>query len=184
MSLSAVARGAAFERTVQSWLLHHLSMDLSRSGGANDDGIDLQGWWRLSRTACKIDYRAIVQCKAESKAQGPRVLRELEGTIHRTGASGNVVGVLASASPFTPRSIQRAMSSQTPLLLLHLSLSDTDSPICRALIANRVLQTQVEPCLHISDIRAASPADDGRRSAQVQIRWKNANGVFDATIIQ
>ncbi|KDN45583.1 hypothetical protein K437DRAFT_218340, partial [Tilletiaria anomala UBC 951] len=63
-------------------------MNLVRSGGAGDKGIDLKGWWKLpsreSSSAQAENVRVLVQCKAEAKKLGPRTLRELEGSMHRS----------------------------------------------------------------------------------------------------
>jgi hypothetical protein len=45
--LSTVHLGTAFERHSQTLLSQHMSMALTRVGGKEDGGIDLQGWWWL-----------------------------------------------------------------------------------------------------------------------------------------
>lgn len=64
-------------------------MDLQKVGGKGDSGVDLRGWWHLPPLGSESDsvggrrrrIRVIAQCKAESKTMGPRVVRELEGTL-------------------------------------------------------------------------------------------------------
>ena len=92
---STVARGSAFERATRHFLAREpfkLAL-LSHSGGANDHGVDLRGWWRPpslagsstnssssgSGSGSRMGLRALVQCKAVAKPLGPRALRELEG---------------------------------------------------------------------------------------------------------
>lgn len=106
---STVARGTRFERGVQAHL-SSLGMQLDRIGGRDDQGTDLLGWWKVRwplRTSdggtagepahlpksAGLNMRVIVQCKAEKKPLGPKILRELEGTLHRatwTGATANL----------------------------------------------------------------------------------------------
>jgi hypothetical protein len=67
-------------------------MSLTQVGGAGDGGVDLRGWWtipKLGSTSMSEGRRLRVlgQCKAERKALGPRVVRELEGVMaHQRGA--------------------------------------------------------------------------------------------------
>jgi hypothetical protein len=82
-----------------------------------------------------LRLRVLVQCKAERESLGPRSLRELEGTVLHAGRSRrdadvqvnndahdatDVIGVLSSQSPFSPKTMLHATGSRTPLLLLHL----------------------------------------------------------------
>jgi hypothetical protein len=55
--LSTVAVGTAFE-LYTSEILSSFSFHLSRSGGANDQGVDLHGFWKLSS---KIAHPVIIQ---------------------------------------------------------------------------------------------------------------------------
>ena len=94
-SISAVARGTAYEFACMTTLHGWLGMQLYRTGGAGDRGIDLSGWWEphtfgpvhsirpdiISKPSPRI--RILVQCKAESRQVGPNVVRELEGTMIR-----------------------------------------------------------------------------------------------------
>jgi hypothetical protein len=66
-------------------------MSLTQVGGAGDGGVDLRGWWtipKLGSTSMSEGRRLRVlgQCKAERKALGPRIVRELEGVMaHQRG---------------------------------------------------------------------------------------------------
>jgi len=64
-------------------------MSLSQVGGAGDGGVDLRGWWTIPKSPTSIEgrrLRVLGQCKAERKALGPRIVRELEGVMaHQRG---------------------------------------------------------------------------------------------------
>jgi len=83
-------------------------MSLTQVGGAGDGGVDLRGWWTIPGSSCSSSsssssrsgsaigstgtgvrhLRVLGQCKAERKALGPRVVRELEGVMaHQRGMS-------------------------------------------------------------------------------------------------
>lgn len=102
---STVDIGRAFELHCLRFLNEQLHMSLTRVGGAGDGGVDLRGWWTVpSSSTSSSDYsasssrpkkpeprqrlRVLGQCKAERKALGPRVVRELEGVMaHQRGRS-------------------------------------------------------------------------------------------------
>ncbi|WFD32874.1 hypothetical protein MSPP1_003927 [Malassezia sp. CBS 17886] len=94
--MSAAARGAAYELASLEKLSTWLGMQLYRTGGAGDRGIDLCGWWAPGALGGALDplrtrnaaadplrMRVVVQCKAEAKPMAPAVVRELEGTLVR-----------------------------------------------------------------------------------------------------
>jgi hypothetical protein len=69
-------------------------MEMTQVGGAGDGGVDLRGWWTIPRTGSEGStstnnsrrLRVLGQCKAERKALGPRIVRELEGVMaHQRG---------------------------------------------------------------------------------------------------
>lgn len=129
MATSAVGRGAAYElaclRTLNSWL----GMQLYRTGGAGDCGVDLRGWWSPGPVGAD-EYRVLVQCKAEKRRVGPVIVRELEGTLLRAGwveqrtqvAPVPLFAILASASGFSKQSLLHMRASPLPMLLLHLGV--------------------------------------------------------------
>jgi hypothetical protein len=117
-------------------------MSLTQVGGAGDGGVDLRGWWtipKLGSTSMSEGRRLRVlgQCKAERKALGPRIVRELEGVMaHQRGAPihlnamnwelildpevPDALAILLSQSGFSPKAMIHATRSSTPLLLVHL----------------------------------------------------------------
>jgi hypothetical protein len=69
-------------------------MSLTQVGGAGDGGVDLRGWWSVPKLGSSSTstsgegrrLRVLGQCKAERKALGPRIVRELEGVMaHQRG---------------------------------------------------------------------------------------------------
>ena len=162
-AMSTAARGKAYElaclRKLQDWMC----MRLYRTGGSGDRGMDLCGWWTpsalvaskpsgtpsdtLSHAPDNASFRIVVQCKAERKAVGPAVVRELEGTLIRAlwdktqpmhvgvhdsplatdlvaaPSDTPLVGILTSLSGFSKHALLSARSSRVPLLLAHLASS-------------------------------------------------------------
>lgn len=144
--LSTVHRGTAFEHRAML-MLRDMSMSLTRVGGRNDGGIDLQGWWWLPASTSPSNggdpdfaadaagiyrrrIRVLAQCKAERKKLGPNYVREMEGVLHRhfhrpasepsTTIATPTIALLVSESIFTKATILCALSSPLPFLLLHL----------------------------------------------------------------
>lgn len=141
----AALRGVAYERACLHTLQHWLRMQVYRTGGANDRGMDLCGWWAPHALPHAPDVpderlRVVVQCKAEAKPTGPGVVRELEGTLVRAAwdtfapfdarqqqannamsSEAPLVGVLATLSGFTKQALLHARTSRIPLLFLHLT---------------------------------------------------------------
>ena len=178
ISLSTTARGKAFEVWTEGWLRRKLGMDLVHTGGAGDKGIDLLGWWRLPKSPQRqrppletANFRVIVQCKAESKKLGPRHLRELEGSMHRIAQSSSAetsppLGVFASSSPFTSKTVQQALTSPMRLLLIQLAQPRQEDPRaklkgeedtdCLAFFANETLQKDLDGVLEVSTARTTS----------------------------
>ncbi|GAC96604.1 hypothetical protein PHSY_004187 [Pseudozyma hubeiensis SY62] len=109
---SSVARGTRYELLCGALLKQMFGMELERSGGAGDRGIDLRGWWQppsIHPSAAETDssrqrrIRIVAQCKCQDeggKKMGPVLVREMEGVIFRasspsptsTKASGTVDG--------------------------------------------------------------------------------------------
>jgi hypothetical protein len=96
---STVDIGRAFELHCLRFLTEQLYMSMTQVGGAGDGGVDLRGWWTIPRLTSSSQpsgpsgsasrrLRVLGQCKAERKALGPRVVRELEGVMaHQRGSS-------------------------------------------------------------------------------------------------
>lgn len=83
--------GRAFELHCLRFLQEQMYMELTQVGGAGDGGVDLRGWWTVPRSpssdgSTSRRLRVLGQCKAERKALGPRIVRELEGVMaHQRG---------------------------------------------------------------------------------------------------
>lgn len=169
---SNTAIGTAFELATLSFLTKPpLSLSLIRVGGKNDRGVDLRGWWEIpqisssrvssstAQTISSIKQKAeveeirrrkrwsvIVQCKAESKAVGPVVVRELEGTVGNEDLEKNTisgrgrveiegelkrikhqtVGILVSQGGFSKEALLRAAASTLPLSLIELDFRSSN----------------------------------------------------------
>lgn len=110
---TASLRGAAFEAAAVT-ALAPLGFLLRRRGGPGDAGVDLIG--RLEVPGSAPPVAVVAQCKAEARPLGPAYVRELEGVLAlRAGggaaaassqSSGLLLGLLVSASAFTPASIR------------------------------------------------------------------------------
>ncbi|GAA95928.1 uncharacterized protein L969DRAFT_92041 [Mixia osmundae IAM 14324] len=155
---STVARGTAYEELCQRYLNEQWGMSLMLVGGRNDRGVDLRGYWSLPLYEPSSDdtmlvsrrVRILGQCKAERKRLGPRVIRELEGTLGwehlalgstvptATGASQPTedeqdvtlptIAVLLSLSGFTPATLSRTAASPLPVLCMHIEYAQSDEP--------------------------------------------------------
>jgi hypothetical protein len=162
---STVDRGTRFENGTLLYLEQKFpNMHLIRTGGANDGGVDLVGWWHLNGdlssatpTTPSDRARVVVQCKAEAKKLGPIHVRELKGVVN-TNRSDNtdVLAILASSSGFSKQCLLQGLACEFPLLFLHLvapaadvQSSDDTPPACLSMITNdalasKLLQGQME----------------------------------------
>jgi hypothetical protein len=166
-SLSTTAVGTAYELASLAFLHSSFRMSLERVGQANDGGVDLRGWWDLeafARDAGRL--RVYVQCKAERRPLGPRIVRELEGTLlRRTAADAGtehtvnqadtlpssfpVVGALCALSGFSTQALIYFNSSPLPMLLLHI----IDNNHCSKALFNKALQRTVDGRLTVEWLR-------------------------------
>ena len=116
-SKASVYIGTYYEYLCAS-ALRRLSFNLSRSGGANDRGIDLYGTWQVP--CLQYPLRVLVQCKARKEARiGPDAVRELEGAV--AGAPDgwrlpSTIGVLCGKQPATNGVREAVKKSGTPIL--------------------------------------------------------------------
>jgi hypothetical protein len=131
---STVDRGTRFENgTLQYLTKTFSSMQLIRTGGANDGGVDLLGWWHIneqttSGTAASPTtslsperVRVVVQCKNEQKKLGPIHVRELRGVATRVMDSGSSgLAILASSNGFSKQCLLQGLAWDFPLLFIHL----------------------------------------------------------------
>ena len=127
---STVHRGTAYEQLCIE-TFHGIGMQLSRSGGAGDNGIDFHGSWTSSNAAASDTIGIIGQCKKERAAVGPVYVREFEGTIHRAqrrqasdtttrGASRPLLGIYVAYAGFTPSAHTLAYQSPFPMVLCEI----------------------------------------------------------------
>lgn len=135
--LSHVARGTAYEKQCQAYALRYLSLPLTQVGGANDEGVDLRGIWKLPDSP---QYNVIAQCKRYKRKIAPNHLRELVGTLaryqqHTSMLDGQTtLAILFASSSWSIQTILKANESTTPILLVHLepqAAAEEEQPVHR-----------------------------------------------------
>lgn len=146
-ALTRRVRGPHYEALCVD-VLARAGLLLRRRGGPGDAGVDLLGRfdaaapWPPGAAGGPAPVEVLAQCKSEAKPLGPVYVREFEGVLAAraaAGAQGGVdaagrglppafassaapppLGLLISASPFTPAALRQATGSRWPLALLHL----------------------------------------------------------------
>ncbi|SPO20553.1 uncharacterized protein UTRI_00029 [Ustilago trichophora] len=147
---SSVARGTRYENLCRAVLHHIFGMELERTGGAGDRGIDLRGWWTpapsLSAKGQESSagrIRIVAQCKCQDeggKKMGPVLVREMEGVVFRASfpapapsvatqgqmqaeeqvESAPVAGIILSSTGFSKQALLQVRSSNVPLAAMHV----------------------------------------------------------------
>ncbi|KAI9695351.1 MAG: hypothetical protein M1820_008703 [Bogoriella megaspora] len=119
---STVYRGTRYEYLVIE-SLSRFFLDLTRTGGRSDLGIDLLGTWSLP--CFPHPLRVLVSCKSNAKIAQANWVRELEGTFsgdpRGTGRSGTV-GLLAARGEATQGVREAVARSALPLGFVNVSL--------------------------------------------------------------
>lgn len=113
--------GTLYEYTVAE-SLHRLGFDLTRTGRASDQGIDLLGIWKLPNGLKPL--RVLAQCKAVSRSIGPNIVRELEGAFAGVPAEwrkGDILGLLATKNKATKGVTEAMGRSRWPMGFLKIS---------------------------------------------------------------
>lgn len=105
---SSVARGTRYEHLCRALMSQMFGMELERTGGAGDRGIDLRGWWQLPPAPTSAlaltsvtqphlrrqrRIRIVAQCKCQDeggKKMGPALVREMEGVMFRESSAVSV----------------------------------------------------------------------------------------------
>lgn len=129
---STVYNGTLYEYTTQQ-SFRRLGMNLQRSGGAFDNGIDLVGTWSIPQF--RRPLKVIVSCKLQGKTTqtGPRLVRELEGAF--VGApigwrERGVIGILVTPKAATKGMRQALGRSRWPM---GFAMCSTDGAITQLL---------------------------------------------------
>jgi len=136
---STVYRGTAYEKLCETYLNSLSSSSdensalFTRSAGSGDKGKDLIGWWSIpTKLLPSGRIRIVAQCKSDSRPVGPKVVRELEGTV-----GGEDLGLLFARKGFSPGALKGFLASTRPLILLHLeSEGDEVKPKLRGAVTN------------------------------------------------
>ncbi|KAK6346901.1 hypothetical protein TWF696_007002 [Orbilia brochopaga] len=144
---TTVFTGTLYEYTVLAALSRLPGISLTRIGGKDDAGIDLQGFWELPRLtstnsdSTQIKIPMIVQCKfgGEKSWKGPQYVRELEGALANHPI--DALGVLAGVRDMTPGMRRQMLSSRRALGFIKVTPLDG---IYKA--KNKALNHEEEEC--------------------------------------
>ncbi|KAG0255460.1 hypothetical protein DFQ27_006229 [Actinomortierella ambigua] len=156
---SSLFRGTLFEYQTQSVLQRQLGIYTHRSAGNGDEGVDLRGKWFLPLSAAPAPedwvrhLNVIVQCKKSTGKIGPRIVRELQGTL--SYESQPTLAILASASDFTKQALVPCLKSLWPMALVVI---DTELHECRKLMWNQA----AEHVMHGLQIGTLRKQNNGR----------------------
>lgn len=139
---SRVFRGTFYEFQAKEALERHLNLcNLSRVGGAGDNGIDLLGKWDLSKFKRKrknalasnnridrdSEIRVLIQCKNHATKIKASIIRELAG-VHEFHVNGNPLKsafptfmFLVSPLPLTKQALAQLDTSSVPLIHVRMT---------------------------------------------------------------
>lgn len=115
---SYLFRGTLFEYTTKAVLAKALGQyglgDLTKVGGAADNGIDLLGSWH----SASAEFNVLVQCKSSQTKVAPRIWRELAGTQLRLNQAQSLpwLSILASPSVMTPKALAAFCAVDVPFM--------------------------------------------------------------------
>lgn len=141
---SRVFRGTFYEFQAKEALERHLNLcNLSRVGGAGDNGIDLLGKWDLKKFKRKkknaslskelnlidrkSEIRVLIQCKNHATKIKASIIRELAG-VHEFHVNGNPLKsafptfmFLVSPLPLTKQALAQLDTSSVPLIHVRMT---------------------------------------------------------------
>ena len=172
--------GSAYEACVVDALAAH-GYVRRRRGGPGDAGIDLIGRFELfaaaaARGGAEAPCAAapvVGQCKAEARPLGPAAVREFEGVMalqraggaehsgwgNRAGESSGrslpCVGIIVSASSFSPAARLLCANSLMPILLLHVLTTGELRSVLSSRTAQELLPTDVFDAMTSLRVRRA-----------------------------
>ncbi|PWZ03030.1 hypothetical protein BCV70DRAFT_10088 [Testicularia cyperi] len=184
---STVARGTRFELLCQAALHEIFGMELERTGGAGDKGIDLRGWWNppsLSEATPNRRVRILAQCKCQDeggKKMGPVLIREVEGVLHRASSPASlsspsetpevVAGVILSSSGFSPKALIQVKSSILPLVAIHV-LAERTSNVHFQEGGDRRIGSAGDRCVSIVWNDRFGSRQYGILGGELELRWE------------
>ncbi|SJX60062.1 uncharacterized protein SRS1_11377 [Sporisorium reilianum f. sp. reilianum] len=168
-------------------------MQLERTGGAGDRGIDLRGWWQpppISATGSSDKrIRIVAQCKCQDeggKKMGPVLIREMEGVVFRASSAspgaplqgestqddddddGPLAGIILSSSGFSKQALLQVRSSSVPLAAIHV-LALPQGSSANAEEGNAA--ALVERCISIVWNDRFGSASHGLLDGGMEVRW-------------
>jgi len=167
---STVYVGTEYEYLCQS-SLKRLGLDLVRTGGRSDLGIDLAGTWilpkhsaiRNSSSSPEPPLHVLVQCKALKAGPRPNLVRELEGMLAGAPAGHDkpgTVGLLCATKPATKGVREAIRDSDRPLVWVQVEkIGDRETRVRQMLWNERVERIGMRG-VNIS-VRRGDGQDDG-----------------------
>eukprot|EP00047_Mylnosiga_fluctuans_P014039 m.34886 g.34886 ORF g.34886 m.34886 type:complete len:198 (+) comp5274_c0_seq2:166-759(+) len=128
---SPQAMGVLYEAAMARYFAR-LGVRLRRSGGADDKGIDLRGYWTIPAHRSPAEKGAhagqvhtdtelmhtvpvVLQCKRYAKPCPPAAVREFDGALARE--LPGTLGILVCSSGFTAKAKEAFVSCAQPLVL-------------------------------------------------------------------
>lgn len=139
-------RGTLFEWQTCEALQKTTGMQLRRTGGRSDRGVDLYGEWPIEtilgqgKDTLSTPPCIIVQCKNIKSGCTPDHIRSLVGAVVLSNDSTrDTIGILAGVRPFTREVTEHFMGSNVPLGLARIKDTSVQSLLFNA-AADDILQ--------------------------------------------
>ncbi|SPO43197.1 uncharacterized protein PSANT_00881 [Moesziomyces antarcticus] len=104
-------------------------MELTRTGGAGDRGVDLRGWWEpktVPDQPASKRIRVLAQCKCQDeggKKMGPVLVREVEGVVFRAASPSPPASPTATGNADSTDEVDLASDHDAPVAGIILSSS-------------------------------------------------------------
>ena len=175
-------------------------MELERTGGAGDRGIDLRGWWSppsltTAQQATPDRIRIVAQCKCQDeggKKMGPVLVREMEGVVFRAslppsslsvppteanedGEEAPLAGIILSSSGFSKQALLQVRSSSVPLAAMHV-LSEPLPPSTSGSGDETDSAGKVDRCVSIVWSDRFGSSTHGLLDGGMEVRWVRSLG--------
>lgn len=193
---SSVARGTRYEHLCLEVLRQMFGMELERTGGAGDRGIDLRGWW-VPKAAADQEHsrqriRILAQCKCQDeggKKMGPVLIREMEGVMLRNASSTTtppfdsdsqdqtqvedapLAGVILSSSGFSKQALLQVRSSNVPLVAMHVLAQSQAEAEAEAEKAASARSHLADRCVAVVWNDRFGAPNQGLLDGGLEVRW-------------
>lgn len=126
---SSTARGTRYELLCRDVLHQLFGMELTRTGGAGDRGVDLRGWWEpktVPDQKASKRIRVLAQCKCQDeggKKMGPVLVREVEGVVFRAASPSQPASPTGTGNADSANDVDLASDDDAPVAGIILSSS-------------------------------------------------------------